>query len=88
MQLLWLGAGLGLGLGLRCNLCLGICYCTDFDLGFGFALRLGIALNCLLGLYFGFDAGFAPFAFALGLLSCKRNTREPMKQLQNRFFSV
>ena len=49
-------------------------YCTNFGLGFGFALRFGAALNCVLGLDFCFGSGFAPCAFVLDLLSCKRKT--------------
>ena len=60
MQPPLLGAGLRLWLGLRCNLCLGICYCTDFDLGFGFAFRFGAALHGVFGLYFGVASGFVP----------------------------
>ena len=76
---LWLGAGLGLGLGLRWSLCLGMGYCTNFDLGFGFALRVDAALNCVLGLDFGFGSDFAPCAFALGSLSCTRTTSDKCK---------
>ena len=43
-------------------------YWSSFDLGFGFALRFGAALNCMLGLDFGFGSGFAPYVFALDLL--------------------
>ncbi len=85
---LWLGAGLGLGLGLRWSLCLGMGYCTGFDPGFGFALRFGAALNCVLGLYFGFGSRLAPRSFALGSLSCKLKTIEPMEQIHNNSFNV
>ena len=76
---LWLGAGLGLGLGFRWSLCLGTGYCTNFDVGFGFALRCGAALDCMLGLDFGFCSGFAPVHLHLICFPANvKKDREPM----------
>ena len=66
---LWLGAGLGLGLA-RLALEPALWHELARALTWASALlcAFGAALNCVLGLDYGFGLGFAPYVFALDLL--------------------